>query len=472
MPRTVVQNEETPIRLTPLPQGAMESAVEQIPVQAAPAHREKGTPLKSKLLKGGIITFAGLGIAGILLPALVGVPLDTLLQSISVKSAYSSTNINYLRGNAALKMGNLEAAGTALRALPKESAEAREIYGPLFEKLLAEKEYGQAAVLLRHFGTEQKPIEVAFPVDTYNVASRSLNAGGLSGHMITNLGLQKSMELVGQTPSLMAIRSELLPALFLAAAPKELSTLEKLVPTLQGQERDALLGVLIYTHYQAKNWEVALHETELLSPGIKVRGECFVLNGMALSHPQEAVQRMMASQSSPGFLKRFVTVFSALANNHRKEATQLQSQLDSPLLKDLATGFMVSTSGVVREPEAEKKAIEQLDSQTNAAIKAWTLAQINAEQEFTQKQILPRFAALVHEHPELAAKYDYFLIRKMVGTASKELQGQYLALMLDPATKAAVRKDWEAGKILAKLLPTDRVLDDLLNSLAPPGGGQ
>ncbi|MGC4043603.1 MAG: hypothetical protein QM758_07335 [Armatimonas sp.] len=472
MRRTFLK-EESPTRLTPVPQGTAEVAPERQSVQeapqragarkAAPTHREKDSPLKGRLLKGSLVIFGGLGVLSLLMPLLTGVSVNEAMQNSSVKAAYTGSYLNYTRASASLKLGNLGATTDALLTLPKESAESREIALALFPRLLDAREYGRAAQVLSYLYAEKPRSSDTLPVSLQasNGAPSALTAGELGTRMATDIGLEKAMTLLAQDSNLSSMRETLLAPIFLGAAQKELPALEKLAPTLHPKERGIAADVIQITYLNAKNWEGAWHSTGLFAPGSQQqRAKQLVLTEVAKVEPKEALKRLEALRSSSEFAQYQQGVFEGLAGYHPVEALQFIQQLDSPYLRDQAIGILLARQTTIVEMLPADQILALLDAQTDPTVKAQTLVQVNlaanqakniTPEEFLRKEIAPRLNALARKNPTLVPLNDQFMLECIARNSIKELQAGYLSQMLDPATQATAKKDLESGEFAKKV---------------------
>lgn len=467
MRRTFFKEEEAPARLTPIPQGASESAVEPLPKQkapesaakAAPAHREKhASATKGKLLKAGIITFASLGAISALLPVLTGASVSDAAQNFNLKDAYSREHFRYLRGTTALKLGQHGAAVQALLSLLKNSPEALKLTEELFPRLLEAREYGHAAQALEH-------IQVIKPTRSYRFAESPSSATNqqlvlefekIGTHMGASLGLEKAMALVGRDQHLARYRAFLLRSLFFAVAPQELSALQKLVPTLAFAEQAMATEAILAACKQAGNWEAAWQWSASLPAPLRQNAQEFVLTELARANPGQATQRLATLRSTPEYLQYFTYVFKGLAGYHPQEAIALLGQLESPRLRENAIGMMLTRQMETTRLLSPLEMMALLDKQAEPLLKARTLIQLElvdkqalepGGEEFTLKQILPRLAALGRQNPALAPLHDAYLIHKMNASygVSKEQKALYLAQIQNPATRAAWTKYPEAN---------------------------
>ncbi|MGC4043600.1 MAG: hypothetical protein QM758_07320 [Armatimonas sp.] len=425
MRRTFFKEEEATARLTPAPQGASGSSIEQLPAQEAPQkatkkpairHREKSSPLKARLLKGGIITFASLGIASLVLPPLLGVPLDTLAQSVNLKAAYSGTNMTQVRVNAAMKLGNLGAATDALLTLTPGTTEATELTIALFPRLLDAQEYDRAAQVLRYLQlyTNTPPGAVAALAEN----TSAISPYELGKRMEAGLGLEKALVQIGKEPNLSALRSELLPPLFSAAATKELPVLEKVAPTLQGEEQYHAVLAIVGPYIQAKDWNTAWRWASSLSAPFLARGEGHVLEQLARLDGKEALRRLLELQNATEFPGILDASLKTLRQYHAPEAKLLAEQLKPSVLRDQVIRLLLIEYSFGIKPYSPQEIISLLDLQTDPAVKAWTLSQSGsiennlekgAQTEFVRNVLTPRFTALAQQYPRLMPLHDEFL---------------------------------------------------------------
>ncbi|MGC4043601.1 MAG: hypothetical protein QM758_07325 [Armatimonas sp.] len=457
-----------------------ESSEEQLPEQAATQkkvpkatapHSEKGSPLKGKLLRGALITFGTLGIASLLVPVLVGVPLGDLLQSSNLSSAYSGSSLASLRISGALQLGNLPAATEALLSLPNDSVEFGEHVETVFNRLLEAKEYERAAQVLRYTRTEKDaeksgaPLPTIFdflsvqaPVRGMQSSSKSMVPSDIGIHMGKNQSLEKSLEQLSQEPNLKALRPQLISHVLYAATPRELPSLEKLAPTLKGWEQGTAMMVIAYNYIKAEDWEAAMRWTKAMPAEYQRLGNAYVSGELARVDPKPAIEHLLAQpQDTLQFKTELISVLQAIAYVDPKQIETLLPQLKSPQLRELTIGFFLTQTTMHYSPNP-KKVFWLIDKQKDPAIKAWTLVRYllswaqfipgTAKHEYILKEVIPRMTALARQNPKLIPLHDQ-LLRYQISRNSppKQYVGRYISLMLDPTTKASLKKEWDKGKI-------------------------
>ncbi|MGC4043605.1 MAG: hypothetical protein QM758_07345 [Armatimonas sp.] len=310
------------------------------------------------------------------------------------------------------------------------------------------------------------------------VTNGSLDPGELGRRMGEKESLERSMELLAQSPNLRALRPQILSHIFITTANPQ--ALERLLPTLQANERPRAIAALVYNYAQKKDWSSAWHWVDALPQEHQRVGRTFVMGELAQHNPQEAIRLLLAQpENTTDFRAQLDTILRAMALTHMEQIRPLIGRLHSPQLHDMAIGAFLAQMTTISQQSSES-VLELLDKQTDPAIKAWTLVRLasrahlvktgNLKESFVE-ELVPRFTMLARQNPALIPLHDEFIIERMGISSSKEVQRRYLTMLLNPATRAELTADWESGQLKvkypARITLLSKVRDTEFNIIEP-----
>ncbi|MGC4047521.1 MAG: hypothetical protein QM758_27320 [Armatimonas sp.] len=428
MRRIFAEEEKATPRQLPLVEPEQEKQQVEQAVPKVSAQPRKKAGRSNGALRWAILIFGSIGIFAMLTPAITGVPLAEYLQNADFKKAYSSNNLKYMRGMAAVKAGNLAAATDTLMALQPKSTEADELSSALFPLLMEAKDYERVAKIIEYLNSRKEQAENG-PV-------------ALGVALGNERGLKGALDFLTQNADAARYRTLIVPGIFGAVATKEMPALEALTATLSGEEKVSALQTIVRTYTEAQYFKEAWQWSEQLPEAMREQLRIDLVNREARVSPKTAVQHLSAMKTgsiTPGMQNILVM--------------QMMSS-------DLQAAAQVAAT--IPDEKLKKSALEMIKSQTEQQ-KRWTeqLAEVDAKEPYlrvdpllsllmqnsqslrVKDEILPRLLALTKNDPQVTKLYDDVLRYVIVQTTEVGLRKKYLSMMLNPEVRAALAKELE-----------------------------
>lgn len=461
MRRTVVKEEEPIVRFSAPPQereSATETETPQKTSTESAQHEEKSAakaarkPAGSRVLRGAIVLFSALGLFTVLVPTVTGLPLNEFLGSANFKTAYSGDNITFIRGSAALQMGNLSGATQALLQLQPESTEAVDLATPLFARLLESGDYANALRVCQHL-----------PLASRTEKAATVNLNELGKSMGAKLGPEKAVALVETSSELSAHQKELIPAIFLAIVgltppqsaatqivPDNVLQMEKLVPSLSGLSKTEAIKS-IATVYRNMNRPTTAWEWSLKLPDTTERLELQKSIAGSGAGLKSGLLQTLGSGVEQDQL-RLAALQAMVISQPAADAKQLLATIKTPAQRDLALKEMVQALNLQLPFEESVLYMEQI---TNPQLRLDCLVYLARQSPTSkaEKVILPKFTAFVRQHPEFLETHDAMLRYLVVSGSDPVTEQRLLNAMLDPKTRALSLEEWKAGKLIEATIP-------------------
>lgn len=454
MRRTVITKEEPAVQFSVPPQEreSVEDTERSVASTDSAQHEEKVAakaarkPAGGRVLRGAIVLFSALGLFTLLVPTLTGVPLNEWLGSANFQAAYSGDNLKFMRGSAALNMGNLAGATDVILSLPPESTEAKDLAAAIFPRLMEAGDYVRAARICQH---------LLPATQTENNITASL--GELGKHMVEREGLERALALVKNEPGLSAQSEHLIPAIFEVmvgstqidrsqaskTVPESVLQIEKLFPTLSGLSRTEAAKAVATIYSNANNpalaWEWTLKLPETIE---KSKLQKSILDRYTVMRPEFTLNllKTLGTGAQQDVLR--VGVLEGIAMSHPVEAQRLLASVQSRTQRDRALKALVSTHSI-----SLKERLAYLDQIRDLTLKLEGLVFLNLQLPAPAVEQLaqPKLTAFVRQHPEFTKTHDELLRYLAVRANDPKREERFLNAMLDPATRAATQKERKEG---------------------------
>ncbi len=404
----------------------LDEAAEETEERHEPVRVVRSKPPRSgKALRWLILVFGSIGIFSALVPMVSGLSLPELLQGANFKAAYSGTNMGFLRGMAAVKAGNLAAATDILLTLPPTSAEAADLAVVLSPRLLEAGDYSRAAQICQYLENSRN----AQSVGPYTIGT----------HLAERRGLAGAYAFVTQDPSASLLRAKILPGIFTTVVAKELPALEKLTPTLTGEEKDSAVTNIVQAHSTAGHFDEAWRWSAQVSTKERNKQRISLLSNRLSSNLEDVVKHIGSLEPGKDTESLQNSLISFLSNKDHKLARKYAEKLPAGHVRDEALMALARSSSVGWD---ERLALaRQLKSSTEKFNTLVGLAVNNSNVPKARESSLDALRPLAKKDPALAATHDALIRYLCVVARSATLAER----MLDPKARSIVEKELSAG---------------------------
>ncbi len=380
------------------------------------------------VLRWLILIFGSIGVLSAVVPLASGVSVSELLQGANLKSAYSSSKITLMRGTAALKAGNLAAATDAVLALPSLSAEAADLAGMLTPRLLEAQDYSRASQVCRHL--DGSPLAQGF------------SPSALGVHLAERQGLAGAYAFVTQNPDAKLLQAKILPGVFETVVKNEQPALEKLAPTLTGEERASAALNLVQVHSAAGRFEAAWRWSAEISASERDWERYMLLSQRLSTHPEDVIKHIGSLKPGPNTNSLSESLVTTLMNTSPALARKYAEQLPSGRLRKLALGQLPLSQAVGWEKLAIIRQIKSTPERFNALV---GLAVSDANKAFYGESVLDLMTPIAKKDPALVKTHDD-LVRYL---CVKDRRITLAEKALDPTARETLKKELMAGGLNA-----------------------